>query len=634
MAWPKEVVEMAVKLGYVIGVRSLETRQECERVVLPVPFVRMFPRFVYMVEQYVFHMEQVLLEINTCLGETHNTNKLNTAKHAFDNEGFDMGKCITEENKLSMVTERAKYATRLVRKFLIRLGAEDPRRRKFKPGVLPLSGAELQLIHQNNFHFAPMANLMAMDYVAAFGVGVIEEVRLRNDFIRNGDILKYPGRVAGGEPWMFQLEGYFWQYAQELRPELLAIANPLNRISSSGPPERLRPPVEYTEALVFTAQLARNGFCTPNTGLLKVDAVFQRSKQSWSDRISSERCFIGRVRPGDFFIQIMRCKGTAGGQEGDFGNYVDWRIRFQGVLLKGDLLTPEFSGVGGNVFTSGSMLTAATMSGAAVAAGITSGAAVEALAPMVLNSSIAGTVLFAGASVAPMVGIGAAAFLTTGGGFKEVCQALLAQLSSHGVVSSSGWAEPPHLGLNINVALVTWGAVVYRLKSVKIKTGDGIYQDRVKSQKFTSLHFESWNRAELSPVVPFVGSVELYGKVELDWDLTPWVERMINRRKFLENKQRQEKCVSCLKAGKAFCDWRKPLESIWDETYDVCVDHSSTEEQTCERDIGMVDDVGDVVTAEYFSPKLGSAACMEIDFVRANREFRLNDLMRRFFRRH
>merc|ERR1719507_982489 len=123
---------------------------------------------------------------------------------------------------------------------------------------------------------------------------------------------------------------------------------------------------------------------------------------------------------------------------------------------------------------------------------------------------------------------------------------------------------------------------------------------------------------------------------QLDWDITPWVERKMNRKLFLQNRERVQACTACLGESKGFCDWRTPLGTLWTQELDVCVEDNQEERHRCTRETGVLDDRSRAIHATFYSMSTsgsGLAACNGIDFPRTNREFRLNNMLKKFLKR-
>mmetsp|Transcript_124110 Transcript_124110/g.386506 ORF Transcript_124110/g.386506 Transcript_124110/m.386506 type:complete len:208 (-) Transcript_124110:60-683(-) len=205
-----------------------------------------------------------------------------------------------------------------------------------------------------------------------------------------------------------------------------------------------------------------------------------------------------------------------------------------------------------------------------------------------------------------------------------------------GVIPTPDIGGPAALGFGIKNAIVIWGAINYREKKVDLLNAQGepSGETAVKYQRMSSLHLESWNRAEVTLPIPTIGQTSLYGKLDLDWDLTDWMEFVTNRRSFEQNRQRQELCASCLRDGMSFCDWRYSMGSLWEPGLDTCRNASRAAADACRMDMGFTDDFGHPLKAAYFAPEHGIESCGLIDFQRTNEELKLTERLRNFLDRY
>jgi hypothetical protein len=299
---PDEVVaENARRNGYTVITRRLESRLECERVVLPAAFVRLFPRFVSLAKEWVAKVEYKLLHINECLGEIQNRGPIHQriVRALGDVEAPERLYC--KGKVFENVSAKAKEIVSLVRIFLLKLGAEDPRVcvEKYSAETIPLSVDEKKEISTERF--ASAVRLLDEDFAEAL------------EMVTMGDSLVLRGRL--------------WKHVPALTSTLLEAADPANFIHRTKS-LWLRPPLKVTYTLKLEAQTlsAKDaGFCTPNGALLLVTPILaQWSRNTWSDSTSKELCFAGRIRPGDFFILVQYCKGDG---------YKDWRIKLFGVII-------------------------------------------------------------------------------------------------------------------------------------------------------------------------------------------------------------------------------------------------------------------------------------------------------------
>jgi len=525
----------------------------------------------------------------------------------------------------------AKDAVRLVRLFVIRLGAMDPREMKYyKSGAVPLSKAELRLIERGQKHFAPLANLMARDFSRAFGIGPTEDVRLHTQSLDS--VLIDSEAVARGDRDMFQLEGDLWYQLtlHDIRSKIFIASDPRDRLQKAAQAvSQLEAHIEMISGITYTAQLAPNGFCTPNSGLIVVQRQTHVSRNSWSDSVSRQRCWVGRLRPGDIFMEVLRCGGSNGGQNGDFSDYVDWRVRFNAILFKGNILDGKLNGAIGQFASSGDLLTLAASAGGFAGMAAASGA-VKAFSPMVHSSKFLSSMLMMSASTLPLFGVAAVVGAqVTAASFTLILKNFLAHMETHGVAVASAAPSSPQFG--VIPMLRIGGTVLHREKLVPVRQHDQVTLVP-KVQKFITVHVHNWNNANIGVALPMLGAISINANLELDWDLTPWAERVLNRPKFLINQKRIGSCAACLQRGHAFCDWRLTYGSNWTESMDTCLPDDEKQRIRCESTTSL-DDLGNRVGAQWYSISEGLAACQDIDFQRANRQFRLNDVMRRYFRR-
>jgi len=685
-----DVRKEALRKGYRVASKVIESRPECERVRVPAPVARLFPDLLKRAGKAAAKLERILLEINSCLGEIHSRPQIMEDIERVLGEQKEAGGCrsFSRDETTRYVQQLAKDAVRVVRRELLDMGAEDPRKSPlYLPGELPLDKDEEALI--KGIDYMPTVEGLVTDFAQAFGISiggggnsdspsrahVGERVAFRSDRNTQGTIEGFGALEAGhvgvdvifdgsSEPKLVDLQsllmahtswlnpgppvltGRFWQYASGMNRRLQTDPEPLSRIKKEPP--RLRPPVAFNSAFSVTVQLARNGFCNPNAGILMVTRVSSVSWQTWSQKSSTEVCWIGRVRPGDFFVQMMRCVGNLGGRDGDFGTYVDWRVRYNGLLIKGEFLK-EGGGQGIIYDLLKKPMEEALVMAGGVVAGIGAGVVFEKLYPKVADSKMLSGIMTAGAAATPLLGAVAVTVAeTTQKTFTAVCTKFLDSLADHGVVKAPG-ADPlaPNEETSWQSELVLWGAIIHREKAVQLTAGpqglalneDGSPKTYHKYQRYMSVHVENFNYLQ-APTISFgpgSSGLEFYAKLDFTWDLTHWVERRMNAKLFAENQERIEACTACLRKRFAFCDWRVPLETLWTKEYDVCVNDTAEEQEYCSQENGVVDSVGHPVTATFYSisdSKDGMAACQGIPFPRANREFRLNDNLRRYFRRH
>ena len=102
-----------------------------------------------------------------------------------------------------------------------------------------------------------------------------------------------------------------------------------------------------------------------------------------------------------------------------------------------------------------------------------------------------------------------------------------------------------------------------------LKKGETIEHQKI--QKFFTFHAESQNYARLTIPIPAVATIGLFARLDLIWDLTPWMERSLNFKLYKENKKRIKFCGACLHKNQSFCDWRVVLGSDLGEA-DGCLD--------------------------------------------------------------
>jgi hypothetical protein len=307
------------------------------------------------------------------------------------------------------------------------------------------------------------------------------------------------------------------------------------------------------------------------------------------------------------------------------------------VLIKGNIFSPQEAGIIGNVITSsGGRLAALAMGGGAVLGTIGTGALINKVGPMLHGHPVMKFMIASAISSGPLIGIMGGAMAITGlSSFKDLMQMWLGHLGTMGMIKPVD--GPPQMPFQINVMAVAWGTVIHREKRVRITSGPGRLRNTVtvidKPEKFLGFHFENWNRMSLEVPLPGLGKVTAFAKFDLDFDLTCFVERMINYDRFKENQKRVEFCSQCVQKGMAFCDWRVPLGKEG-AGKDECVPDSPQEKDHCESDIGVFDAVGESMKANFYGKDDGLDACQEIDFPRWNREFRMTSIMRRYLRRH
>mmetsp|Transcript_110513 Transcript_110513/g.276715 ORF Transcript_110513/g.276715 Transcript_110513/m.276715 type:complete len:604 (+) Transcript_110513:138-1949(+) len=583
---------------------------------------------------------------------------------------------MNKNDKLAYVEERAKDAVRVVRYALLQLGAEDPETASsYREGEVKVDVEERKLIKSMSGSHAPVFQSLVDDFSAALGFklkeaqfddgllgkqvqlptdgsfGTVRAVNARGVTVAvDGKELEDFSRRQTRSLLVVHLSGHLWLGVPTLRQHLQQQLDPMRRLRFDK--QRLRPLVEFTDALSFTTQVSQNNFCTANSGPLLVSRVKQRSWQTWSNKVSEENCWVGRARPGNFFIQILRCSGGGSRAGGESDGNVEWRVRYQAALVRRNPL--GFGGLIGNLIQN----SVATLEATLVSVGSLLGAAGSNLMAdnfysHVLNSSALSALLLTGASSLPLLGaVDVPAMVDPKSSFHIVCTRFLNSLANEGVFEATripagvveapgSHAEGPSWGYN--AMLVVWGAVVHRQQPVHLIAGPPALAQmdphapgtRYKFQKYVSVHLESWNRISTPQLGLLPSWVEFHTKLELDWDITPWVERRMNRELFLQHGDRVRKCIACLKEQRAFCDWRVPLGTLWEPQHDTCVSDSAQEHESCTRENGVVDEFGDPVRAVFYSARnaSGVAACRAIPWTMANHDFHLNDKLRRYLRR-
>jgi len=539
--------------------------------------------------------------------------------------------CSSYTGMLEYVKAKAQSTVLLVRKVLVRLGAKDPRHDKqstqtYQPGVLPLTKLEEDTFKINDLTLPGLTQVLLNDFHAALGLGPIKPFMQGDNFRRS---------LASVETDR-ELVGWFWRHVPLLRPQLLHIADPCNRVVAHPIPQR-RPLLEYMRGLVFTVQLSNNAFCTMSTAPLEVNAVVHTTHQSWTDVVKKDRCMIGRIRPGGTWVEIVRCASSKG-KEGSWKTSAEWRIRFWSTIFSASVGTaPSINALGAG--TTGSFVDA-MMSTSALVGGAATTMLFHKFGATTQHHPFTRDLLLWGAGTAPSLGtVAVGASVAGASGFKETCQVILRHLDLYGGVSKKALQEQTDIGFGAGSAVYVFGSTILREHRVTVTDGPGRFgpgtTEDVRVEQFLQLHLVNRNSATMSVPFPGVGKLSVFAKLHLDWDLTPWLEMALNQVRFKQTRKRQLKCHGCLAGNESFCDWKKPLGSLWEpETMDVCLPATLESSVRCTRDVGLSYDDDQPVRADYYDPKDGANVCFEIDMEMANSQFRKHDRVRRYFRRH
>jgi len=562
--------------GFQVARKLVTARADCEQVQLPVSFVRLFPRFMFLVDQHITRMEELLLDINMCIGESHNKDLFEdfVAAHLKKQHGITdslnhayLPECKKRTNRLSQVTMYVKQAVQLLRIFLFRLGASDPRKnKKYQKGELPLSEVELRAIKDNfdendvpTATFAPAANLMGKDFFEAFGIGVIGMTPQDRE---KWSASPHLHRTAlFGTVDELQLEGELWQYLRALKPNILEAADPLKRLQKNKPRKGIHPPMTIKRAWTYTVALDRNNFCTPITSLWMISYVTQVTWQTWTNYEATAMCYIGQLKPGRVFIQIFRCH-TA-----DAVNQSEWRVRFQADILDVDLKHMKVGGMLGDLskapdFALSSLEAAGTVPVVAALPEVTENVMKSPWSSLFITTMLGGGPLlevYGG-------GLGLASF-------KQVCSKFADYLGSKNVIHK---INPKKGATNLDSdwspvekewgAAMKWrlrGTLVFREQPLRLTHGPNAMANAktsvVRHQRFGRLALVNQNMIGL-PMPGWLGLIPfktyIKGEIDVVNDLTPWIEHILDRKSFEENKHRIDHCARCLRDGHGFCDWR------------------------------------------------------------------------------
>jgi len=636
--WPSWATRIAQANGYRVALKRVETRTECERVYLPVSFVRMFPRFVASFQVYAAKVEEFLFDINLCLDEVgFKTADWDQSQHPKPEE------CSSYKGMVEYVMEKAQSTVLLVRKVLIHLGAADPQHDKqstqtYKPGVLPLTKSEKDALEISRLTLPGLAQVLLNDFHAALGLGPL---RKRAVAFASPVAVLIASRVASERTASPETErklvGWFWQHVPGLRARLLHVADPCNRVVAH-PISQRRPLLEYVSSLVITVQLSNNAFCTMSTAPLEITAVKHLTYQSWTDVVKKDKCMIGRIRPGGTFVEIKRCVSTKG-KEGFEKPYAEWRIRLWSTIFTASVgsgtnsLNVLGAGTQGSFFDA--MMSTSALLGGAVTTKLFNqfGAATQ-------NHTFTRNLLFWGAGTGPTLGtIAVGAYAAGLSGFKKTCEVVLKHLAVYDGVSKTAPQELTDIGFQAGVAVYVFASSVLREHQVTITDGPGRFgpgtTKDVRVEQFLQLHIINRNNAAMAVPLPSIGKITIFAKLQLDWDLTPWLEMGVNQVRLKQTQKRQLMCRDCLASNQSFCDWKKPLGSLWEaETMDVCLPATIESSIGCTQDVGLSDHDGKPIRANYYDPKEGTAVCLNIEMDLANSQFRKRDRVQRYFRRH
>jgi len=336
-------------------------------------------------------------------------------------------------------------------------------------------------------------------------------------------------------------------------------------------------------------------------------------------------------------VEIVRCVSEKG-KEGSWKASAEWRIRFWSTIFSASVGTgtPSWNTLGagtGSSFTDTMMSTSALIGGAATTA------LFQKFGAVTQNHPFTRDLLLWGAGTGATLGSVAVGASIGASGFKETCEVILKHMNIYGGVSKDAPKEETDLGFQAGSTVYVFASAILREHRVTITDGPGRFgpgtTEDVRVEQFLQLHLMTRNRAAMSVPLPSVGKVTLFAKLNLDWDLTPWIEMAMNQVRLKHTRQRQEMCHTCLASNQSFCDWKKALGSLWEaESMDVCLPAILGSRDRCMRDVGLSDYDGHPIRADYYDPRDGPAECFKIEMAMANSQFRKRDRVRRYFRRH
>merc|ERR1712062_308625 len=118
----------------------------------------------------------------------------------------------------------------------------------------------------------------------------------------------------------------------------------------------------------------------------------------------------------------------------------------------------------------------------------------------------------------------------------------------------------------------------------------------------------------------------LFAKLNFDWDLTSWFEMAVYQLRVKQARERRLMCHHCLASNQSFCDWKKPLGSLWEaESLDVCLPATPESLVQCTRNMGLSGTDGQPIRADYYDANIGTGVCSEMEKELANSHFRKRD---------
>eukprot|EP00930_Biecheleria_cincta_P055987 TRINITY_DN42218_c0_g1_i1.p1 TRINITY_DN42218_c0_g1~~TRINITY_DN42218_c0_g1_i1.p1 ORF type:complete len:1335 (+),score=199.78 TRINITY_DN42218_c0_g1_i1:125-4129(+) len=648
-----DAVTEAQRKGFLVSTKIIDARPECERTSLPVVFQRTFPRFAALVHKMVQKMEELLLDLGACLDEVLDSRALEPDHDGKASDGKQKSRVLCRpEQRLERARSKGQEAVQMVRQLLLELGAGGK-----DDSVLSALTAEGRGV------FLAVEE-MWWDFTDLFAVGPPSKAEFVQDWLATFQRDEEPQRAD------MILQGRFWQYFSKVESRIVQTAASLRNLSNLRAVQ-LSPHVEIMSGLSVSAAANSNNFCDRRAAVLAVQYTYLWTRYTWSLRSSHERCYIGRLRPGDTYIAVFRCEGTNGRSSDEFGKYVDWRVRFVSNLMSGDLLDIDhMGGVFGGLFTAtNGVLPTFFFQSIAVAGGAASMRLVDKITPGIIDSKIESMLLMTLATALPFAGtLGMAVAVASVRSFHGICSRFLAHLSHRGLIAADltasrpgpqkllfvGENKQPDIGQSNSYGLKTaiqfLFSVVHRQKKIRPNSSlltrlSDPKADLVRTQRFFSSQLIYKNGLNAQFPLPGIVAIRLQLTLHLEFDVTQVLERLQNAKLFKEHKQRMEGCVKCLQQGMAFCDWKFALQSLWKEDDDICIPDTPENNESCTSDTGIFDDWGHPIRASYISRTQAGkySTCQAMVFHRANQELLVNQpgapqgieslTLRRFFDR-
>jgi len=562
-------ITFAKRMEYKVVRTQMASRPECEHARLSTAFLRLFPTFAAVAFRYKLAFEKILREINLCLGHGHSSGLLNSRKvfrgpagEDFSPDTLPRGECIGDQGQFGFVKQRSKRALRLLRKFLLLLGAKDFRasQRQQQQRHTDFDVEELRLLGATKWTFAPLRHLMATDFNEALGIEVNNPTR-KTCGLWNQDITFDRPTLTQDAPRVedrdgvidahndgcslqkhdFKLRGRLWRHVALLPPLVQKIATLTYGAFQEGGvttfSEMIGVPLKCTQTIAVIVMTGTNDLCTENTAGVTITPVSRSlTATTWSSKVLSAWCYSGRIHVGRTAITISHCT--------DSQTYWDWKVLHSVELEVGAAFAdlPNSNMLTGLPKLGPGMFSLLAFDGTALAGGI----------PELVEGSILG---LDSAALIPADSLEAAgATAMTDIGFRDIV--LAAKKVMDGKPMSKAVTTPFKIEARakLHVSLETTHTT---LKFQK----DG--RDLTEFRKATEAHAFVNLGGHVKVSVPGAAAFTTAVYLQRDWDFTRFVENYWNELRWKEHVKRIESCKACLLKRRYFCDWWPVIYSIY-----------------------------------------------------------------------